>query len=82
MLSTWPSAVLGVPEPLGVAEELAEARGHLDVGRDFGVLLLGERGDVDGVLDDPELEVVAHLVGELDSDGFLGFVGRSGDVRA
>jgi hypothetical protein len=46
-----------------VAEELAEAFGHLDVGGDFGVLLFGEGGDVDGVLDDAEFEEVADLVG-------------------
>ena len=39
------------------------------------------RGEVDGVLDDAELEVVADLHGELDADGLLGFVGCSGDVR-
>ena len=41
----------------------------------------GERGDVDGVLHDAELEVVADLHGELDADGLLGLVGGSGDVR-
>ena len=40
------------------------------------------RGEVDGVLDDAELEVVADLHGELDADGLLGLVGGSGDVRA
>ena len=40
-----------------------------------------ERGHVDGVLHDAELEVVAHLLGELDADGLLRFVGRTGDVR-
>ncbi len=38
-------------------------------------------GQVDGVLDDAELEVVADLHGELDADGLLGLVGGSGDVR-
>ena len=82
MLSTLAERGVGGAGAAGVAEELAEAVGHLDVGRDFGVLLFGERGDVDGVLDDAELEVVADLVGELDADGFLGFVGGAGDVRA
>ena len=41
----------------------------------------GERGEVDGVLDDAELEVVADLHGELDADGLLGLVGGAGDVR-
>ena len=41
-----------------------------------------ERGQVDGVLHDAELEVIAHLQGELDADGLLGFVGRAGDVGA
>ena len=79
MLSTWParSAIARA----GMAEQLAEPRGHLDVGRDFGVLFLRERGDVDGVLHDAELEVVADLLGELDADGFLRLVGRAGDVR-
>ncbi len=64
----------------GVGEEVAEALGHLDVGRDLDVLLVRERGEIDGVLDDAELEVVADLHGELDADGLLGFVGRAGDV--
>ena len=37
-------------------------------------------GNVNGVLDYAELEVVADLVGELDADGLLGFVGGAGDV--
>ena len=65
----------------GVREEVAEALGHLDVGRDLDVLLVRERGQVDGVLHDAELQVVAHLHGELDADGLLRLVGRSGDVR-
>ena len=64
----------------GVGEEVAEALGHLDVGGDLDVLLVRERGEVDGVLDYAELEVVADLHGELDADGLLGFVGGSGDV--
>ena len=65
----------------GVGEEVTEALGHLDIGSDLDVLLVRERGEVDGVLDDAELEVVANLHGELDADGFLGFVSCSGDVR-
>jgi hypothetical protein len=92
VLSCGEAAVVGERDALDVAgcsalppwrgRGVAEAGGHLDVGRDFGVLLFGERGDVDGVLDDAELEVVADLVGELDADGLLGFVGGAGDVRA
>ncbi len=63
-----------------MGEEGAEAGGHVDAGADFEVLLVGEGGEVDGVLDDAELEVVADLAGELDADGFLGFVGGAGDV--
>ena len=37
--------------------------------------------EVDGVLDDAELEVVADLLGELDADGLLRLVGGTGDVR-
>ena len=65
-----------------VREEVAEALGHLDVGRELDVLLVGEAGEVDGVLDDAELQIVAHLHRELDADGLLRFVGRSGDVRS
>src|SRR6266851_1028139 len=65
----------------GVREEVAEALGHLDIGGDLDVLLMREAGEVDGVLDDAELEVVANLHGELDADGLLGLVGGSGDVR-
>ncbi len=50
-------------------------------GGDLDVLLVGERGEIDGVLHDAELEVVADLHGELDADGLLGLVGRAGDVR-
>ena len=64
----------------GVGEEVAEALGHVDVGGDLDVLFVGEGGEVDGVLDDAELEVVADLHGELDADGFLRLVGRTGDV--
>jgi hypothetical protein len=42
---------------------------------------VGERGEVDGVLHDAELEVVADLHGQLDADGLLGLVGCAGDVR-
>ena len=43
---------------------------------DFGLYSSwGERGDVDCVLHDSELEVFADLAGELDADGFLRFVG-------
>ena len=59
---------------------MAEALGHLDVGGELDVLLVREGGEIDGVLDDAELEVVADLHGELDADGLLGFVGGSGDV--
>src|SRR5258708_38390912 len=64
----------------GVGEEVYEALGHLDVGGDLDVLLVGEGGEVDGVLDDAEFEVVADLHGELDADGFLSLVGCAGDV--
>src|SRR5438105_3256604 len=47
----------------GVGEEVAEALGHFDVGRDLDVLLVGEGGEIDGVLHDAELEVVADLHG-------------------
>ena len=47
----------------GEGEELAETVGHLNVGSELDVLLMGEGGDVDGVLDDAELEVVADLHG-------------------
>ena len=64
----------------GMGEELAEAFGHLDVGGQLDVLLVREGGDVDGVLDDAELEVVADLHGELDADGLLCLVGGARDV--
>ena len=64
----------------GVAEELAQAVGHLHVRGDLGVLFLGQGGDVDGILHDTEFEIVAHLIGELDADGFLGLVGGAADV--
>lgn len=63
-----------------VGEEVTQALGHLDVGGDLDVLLVREGGQVDRVLDDAELEVVADLHGELDADGLLGFVGGSCDV--
>ncbi len=65
----------------GVREEVTEPLGHLDVGATSMYSSCERRWQVDGVLDDAELEVVADLHGELDADGFLGFVGGSGDVR-
>ena len=65
-----------------MGKEGAEALSHLDVRRGLDVLLARERGDVDGVLDDTELEVVADLHGKLDPDGFLGLIGCTGNVRA
>src|SRR3954453_19718838 len=60
---------------------MSEALGHLDVGGDLDVLLVGEGGEIDGVLDDAEFEVVANLHRELDADGLLGLVGCAGDMR-
>src|ERR1700743_1993425 len=49
----------------GGREEVTEALGHFDVGGDLDVFLVRERGEVDGILDDAELKVVANLHGEL-----------------
>src|SRR5690242_3614093 len=42
---------------------------------------MSERGQVDRVLNDAELEVVTNLPGELDADGLLGLIGGTGDMR-
>ncbi len=65
----------------GLREERAETAGEVDVGRELHVLFVAERGQVDGVLHHAELEILAHLHGDLDADGLLRFGGRAGDVR-
>ncbi len=65
----------------GLREERAETPGEIDEGRELHVLLVAERGKVDGVLHDAELEILAHLHGDLNADGLLRFARGAGDVR-
>ena len=42
---------------------------------------MAQRGQIDGVLYDAELEILAHLHRDLDANGFLRFRSGAGDVR-
>ena len=42
---------------------------------------MAERGQIDGILHDAELEIVAHLAGDLNADRLLRFAGGAGNVR-
>ena len=64
----------------GMGEEAAETLSQVDPRGELFVLLVREGWEVYGVLGDAEFQVVADLHGELDADGFLGFIGGSGDV--
>ena len=65
----------------GLREEGAEPAGEIDERRELHVFLVAERGQIDGVLHHAELEILAHLGGDLDADGFLRFCSGAGDVR-
>ena len=65
----------------GLGEKGAETSCEIDVGRKLHVLFVAERGQIDGVLHDAELEIFAHLHRDLNADGLLRFGGGPGDVR-
>src|ERR1039458_542985 len=72
----------------GFAAALARLRkkrsqppGEVNVGSELNVLLAAQRRNVDGVLHDALLEVLAHLMRDLDANGLLRLSRGSGDVR-
>jgi len=58
-----------------------QSLGQRDVRLHLDVLLVAERGHVDGVLDHAALQVLAHLHGDLHADRFLRLEGGAGNVR-
>jgi len=64
-----------------LADEIAELTGEPHVGAELGRVLGAHRRHVDGVDDRADLEIVGHLLGDLDRDLFLGLGGRSAQVR-
>ena len=65
----------------GLRKKRTETASHVDERRELFVLLVSERRQVDRILHHTELEIVAHLGGDLNADGLLRLARGAGDVR-
>ena len=67
--------------PRSMTQQLPQSRSHLDIRRNLRILLLRKRSDVDRILHHTQLQIVAHLLGQLYPDSFLRLIGRPRNMR-
>ncbi len=74
--------MLSMPLSGNCARKVPSRPAIFDVRRNFAILLVRERRQVDRILHHAQLQILAHLQRDLYADRLLRFGGRSGNVRS